>query len=67
MKRNSKSTQEIYRAKFPTSKLKGNAYACAKAMGYLECLVEHCPSTQSWVVTEIQHLSAIAIEAIAEE
>lgn len=67
MRKHSKSTEELYRAKFPTNKLTNNPYACAKAIGYLECLVEHCPNAQTWVIKEVERLTAMAFESIMNE
>lgn len=65
-KRNSKTVEEIYRAKFPVNRLQNNPYACSKAIGYLECLVEHCPNAQSWVIKEVEVLTAMAFESITK-
>ena len=53
MKRNSKSTMEIFGELYPASLLAENPLKCIEAVGWLRCTKQYIPALEDWIESTI--------------
>lgn len=56
MKRNSKSSMEIFWELYPASQLAENPVKCIEAIGWLKCTKQYIPTLEDWIESTIDTL-----------